>query len=215
MTCMQHYHYHFTHYPAHWDTPVTINHSRALTYCLDRLWPYTPARWLLLRFIIDYNTFRQQFLITEVPNLKSIQDTITFIDLSNNFINDTKKLEEHFRALGTLLLSNNLIRSFGISLAFFWSQLEHISLVNLDKRLSTRWILGTAKTAMPTSGDPDWYHLLSWNININQQSFGFDGRWSQFVDGSPCCIIKWSVVLYDLKTTRWWIIFETSKLRCK
>ena len=69
-------------------------------------------------------------LFTEVPNLKCIQDTITFIDLSNNFINDTKMLEGHFRALITLLLSNNLIQLFGMGLAYFWPKLEHISLVN-------------------------------------------------------------------------------------
>ena len=69
-------------------------------------------------------------LFTEVPNLKSIQDTITFIDLSNNLIDDTKMLKCHFKALTRLLLSNNLIRSFAMHFAYLWPKMEHVSLIN-------------------------------------------------------------------------------------
>ena len=68
--------------------------------------------------------------LTEVPNLRSIQETITFVDLSNNLIEDTKMLRVHFKALRTLHLSNNLIRTFVMPMASFWPKLIHISLIN-------------------------------------------------------------------------------------
>ena len=68
--------------------------------------------------------------LTEVPNLRSIQDTITFIDLSDNLIADTKMLKGHFKALTTLHLSNNLIQSFMMPLPSSWPKLKHISLTN-------------------------------------------------------------------------------------
>ena len=68
--------------------------------------------------------------LTEVPDLQSIQDTIEFIDLSNNFINDTKMLKGHFKVLTVLHLSNNLIQSFVMPLPSSWPKLIHIFLVN-------------------------------------------------------------------------------------
>ena len=68
--------------------------------------------------------------LTEVPDLQSVQDTIKFIDLSNNFINDPKMLKGHFKVLTVLHLSNNLIQSFVMPLASSWPKLIHIFLVN-------------------------------------------------------------------------------------
>ena len=68
--------------------------------------------------------------LTEVPNLGSIQETVTFVDLSNNLIEDTKMLRVPFEELGTLHLSNNLIRTFVMPMASFWPKLIHISLIN-------------------------------------------------------------------------------------
>ena len=60
----------------------------------------------------------------------SIQETITFVDLNNNLIEDTKMLRVPFKDLSTLHLSNNLIRTVMMPMASFWPKLIHISLIN-------------------------------------------------------------------------------------